>query len=60
MPLSTVAVLSKTEQEYDVAKEVLPPDYVTLHWATLNRATVKRRHFNGRQLIGATFKRSDN
>jgi len=28
--------------------------------ATLNRATVKRRHFNGRQLTGATFKRSDN
>jgi len=32
----------------------------TLHRATLNRAVVKRRHFNGRQLTGATFKRSDN
>jgi len=34
-------------------------DYVTLHWATLNRATVKRRHFNGRQLTGATINCSD-
>jgi len=34
-------------------------DYVTLHWATLNRATVKRRHFNKQQLTGATNNRSD-
>jgi len=31
----------------------------TLHRATLNRPTVKQRHFNGRQLTGATINRSD-
>jgi len=32
-------MLSVSLQVYDCF------DYVTLHWATLNRATVKRRHF---------------
>jgi len=33
--------------------------YVTLNWATLNRATVKLWQFTGRQLTGATVNRSD-
>jgi len=34
-------------------------DYVTLHRATLNPATVKWRQFTGRHLTGATIKRSN-
>jgi len=37
----------------------MPLDYVTLPRVTLNHMTVKRRHFNGRQLTGVTINRSD-
>jgi len=65
---STLTLLDGYQEEHVACKQVLANTnrlyevlcgYVTLHRVTLNRATVKRRHFNGRQLTGATFKRSD-